>query len=155
MGDDAHAQALEPPAHGPPHVSQPHQAGCAAGQLPGSEALVGNGSVTEDLAGSHIGVGAQHAAGGRQEQGDAELGDGIGVAGWGAQDGDSGLGGGRDVDVVGVPSAAGQGHERLVEDRPGALIGLDHDDRGPLVGDPPGQALGVVDPQRLLLDPRV
>ena len=75
--------------------AQPDQAGRPAGQLPGPEALVGDGAVLVDLARADVGVGGHHAAGGGEEQRHGQLGHGVGVATRGTEHGYPGRGGRR------------------------------------------------------------
>src|SRR5262249_29968064 len=71
------------------------------------------------------------------------------------QHGDAVSGGGFDVDVVRIAPAGPYGDEREIQDRALDRIALDHDDIRAFFGDAVGQLRGVVDTQRLLLDPRV
>ena len=64
-------------------------------------------------------------------------------------------GGGGDVDVGGVAAARADGDEREVEDRALHAVGLDDEQVGALGRDPLGELLGVVEAQRLVVDPRV
>src|SRR5262249_39699213 len=59
------------------------------------------------------------------------------------------------VDVVRIAPAGPYGDEREIQDRALDRIALDHDDIRAFFGDAVGQLRGVVDTQRLLLDPRV
>jgi len=63
-----------------PHCAQADQAHGLAGQLPGPVALVGDLAVPVDLAGPHVLVRREQAPRGREEEGDRQLGHGVGVA---------------------------------------------------------------------------
>ena len=59
----AHAEALEPPPHGPADGAEADQPGGPARQLPGPEALVGDRAVAVHLALAHVAVGGHDAGG--------------------------------------------------------------------------------------------
>jgi len=124
-------------------------------QLPGPVALVGDFPVAVDLALPHVAVGRDHAAGGGEQEGHGELGDGVRVAARGTEHGHPGRGRGRHVDVGGITAAAAHGHDRLLVEIGPAGVALDDDDVGSLLRRPLGQLGGVVDAQRGLLQPRV
>ncbi len=126
-----------------------------AGELPGPEALVGDGAVAVGLARAHVEVGPHDAPVHREEQRDGHLGDGVGVAAGRPQHGDALLGGGGDVDVGGVAPARADGDERQVEHRALDAVGLHDQQVGALGLDPGGQVVGVVEPQRLVVDPGI
>ena len=107
-------------AHGPP------------GQLPRSEALVGDRAIAVDLAFADVAVGGEEMAGDGEQQRHRDLGDAVGVPAGGAQHGDPGCRGARDVDVGGVAPGRADGHEREVEHRALHLVGLADDDGGAL-----------------------
>ena len=83
--DDVHPEPLEAPAGGTPHCAQSHQADGAPGHLPGAVALVGDGTVDEDLVGPHVAVARQQVAGHGEQQRHRQLGHAVGVAARGAQ----------------------------------------------------------------------
>src|SRR5206468_10223629 len=99
--------------------------GGLSGQLPRAEALVGDGAVGENALGAHVVVGGQDVAGGGEEQGDGELGDGVGVAPRRVEHGDAGGGCAGDVDVVGIAARRGDGAQRDVEYDALDLVALD------------------------------
>ena len=155
VGDDLHAQPLQPPSQRPADRAEPDQPGGLPGDLPGPEPLVGDRAVAKHLAGPDIRVGGQQVAGRREQQGERHLGDGVGVAARGVQHRDARAGGAGDVDVVGVAAGRGDGPQRQLEYRTADRIALHDKHIGALGGDPLGQLLGGVDPQRRLIDPRV
>ena len=135
-----------------PEADEP---GGPARQLPGPEALVGDGPVLVDLAGADVGVRSEHATCGREEQCHPDLGHGVGVASRSPQHRDPGGRGRVDVDVVGVTAGARHRHQGEVEDGPGAAVGFDHEDGGAFGRGPLRQLFGVVDAKGLVVDPRV
>ena len=155
VGEDVHAEAAQAPPQRAPDGAEAHQADGLAGQLPGPVALVGDLAVAVDLALPHVAVRRDDAAGGGEEQGHGQLGHGVGVAAGGPQDGHTGGGGGRHVDVGRVTPAAAHGDDRLLVELGAADVALHDDDGGPLGGDPLGQLGGVVDPQSGLVEPRI
>ena len=155
VADDLHAEAGEAPGRGPAHRAVAHDAHGLAGQLPGPEALVGDGAVAVGLARPDVEVGPDDTAVHREEEGDGHLGDGVGVASRRPQHGDALLGGGGDVDVVGVAAARADGDQRQVEHRALHAVGLDDEEVGALGFDPGGEVVGVVEAQRLVVDPGI
>ena len=155
VGDDPHAEPLEPPLGRPPDRAEADEARGPARELPGPEALVGDRPVAVRLALAHVAVGLDDAPVHGEQQRDGELGDRVGVAARGAQHRDPLAGRGRDVDVVRVAAARPDGAQRQVEDRPLDRVGLDDEQVGALGRDPFGELLAVVHAQRVLLDPRV
>ena len=155
VGDDRHAEPLQPPPQGTRDGAEAHQPRGSAGDLPCPESLVGNGAVAKHLPGSDIRVGGQHVAGGGEQQCDRHFRDRIGVAPGCVQHRYARRGRAGDVDVVGIPAGGGDGAQRQVEYRPAHRITLHDKDIGVLCGRPLRQLLGAIDPQRALLDPRV
>ncbi len=135
--------------------AEAHEPGRQPRDLPGPEALVGDGAVAEHLAGADVRVGGQHVASGRKEQGDRHLGDRVGVAAGRMQHRDARRDRSRDVDVVGVSAGGRDGTQRQVEYRPAHRIALHDKDVGLFCRRALRELLGGVDPQRALLDPRV
>ena len=150
-----HAEALEPPLRGPADRAEADDAGGATRQLPRAVALVGDLAARVHLAGAHVVVGGHDEAVGREQQRDRHLGDRVGVAARCAQHRDPGLGGGGDVDVVGVAAARPDQLQRQVEHRALHGVGLDDEDVGAFVDEARRELLAVVQAQRDLLDPRV
>ena len=148
-------ESTEPPAQRPTDRPEPNQARSPSRQLPGAEALVRDGPVPVDLAVPHVPVRCDDLACGREEERDRQLRDRVGVASRSAQHGDAGGGGRGDIDIGRVPPAAGDGDEGLFVERVGAAVALDHHDVRSFGRDPLRELLGVVDPQRRLLEPRV
>src|SRR5680860_255399 len=60
-----------------------------------------------------------------------------------------------DVDVLGVTAGHADGAEGKVEDRSTHVVRLDDQDVGAFLSDATGELLGAVDPDRLVLDPRI
>jgi xylulokinase len=154
-GDDVQAQTGKPPLDRLTDRAEADQPGGAPGDLPGPEALVGNGAVAKHVAGPHISVGGQQVPGGGQQQRYRHLGDRVGVAGRGVQHRNPGGGGGGDVDVVGVPPRRRHRPQSQLEHRTGNRITLHHNDIGTLGGYPISKLPGGVDSQRRLVYPRV
>ena len=155
VGDDREAESLEPPLGRPPDRAETDDPGRPARQLPRPEPLVRDGAVLEHLPGPDVGVGPDHVAGHREQQRDRQFGDRVGVAPGTAEHGDAGLGGGGEIDVDRI--APGGGHEphSRGEDLRADEVGFDDQRISPLGPDPLGQLGGVVDPQRVGVDPRV
>ena len=145
VGEDIHAEAAQAPAQGTAHRAEPDQADRPAVELPGPVALVRDFAVPVDLAFAHVAVSGDDAAGGGEQQGNGELGHGIGVASRGTQDGYPGRGRGRHIDVGGITAAAADSEDRLLVEVSAADVALDDDDVGALGGRPLGQLSGVVD----------
>ena len=80
VGDDRDAQPRQPPPQRPADGAQAHQACGSPGDFAAAEPLIGDGAVAKHLAGPDIGVGGQQVAGGREQQRDGHLGDGVGIA---------------------------------------------------------------------------
>ena len=87
--------------------------------------------------------------GGGQQQRDRHLGDGVGVARRRIEHRYAGRGGRCDVDVVGVAPGGRHRTQTELKDRTFHPVALDDNHVGGLGGDPLGQLLGAVDPQRL------
>ena len=150
-----HAEPFEPPLRGPTDRAQADQAGGLAGELPGPEPLVGDGAVAPDLARADVEVGPHDAAVHGEEERDGHLGDAVGVAAGCTQHRDPRGGGARDVDVGGVTTTCADGAEREVEHRPLHRVALDDQQVGALGDDALGELLGLVEPQRPVVDPGV
>ena len=151
--DDPHAQPGQPPPQRPADGAEAHQPGGESGDLPAAEPLIGDAAVAKHVAAADIRVGGQQVAGGGQQQRHRHLGDRVGVAGRGVQHRDAGRGGSGDVDVVGVAAGGRDRAQRQLEHRAAHRVAFHHNDIGGFGGDPFGQLLGAVDPQRGLIDP--
>ena len=138
-----------------PDRAEPDDARGATGELPGAVPLVGDLAARVHLVGAHVVIGGHDEAVRREQQRDRDLGDGVGVATGRAQHRDPRLGGGLDVDVVGVAPARADELQRQVEHRPLHRVGLDDEDVGALLDEPGRELLAVVEPQRDVLDPGV
>jgi hypothetical protein len=91
----------------------------------------------------------------REEERDRDLRDGVRVAARRVEYGDTGLGRGRDVDVVGVAAARTDDAQVAVEHGTVHEVGLDDEDVGAFLLDAGRELLAVVEAERHLLDPRV
>ena len=112
------------------------------------EPLVGDGAVAKHLAGPDVRVGGQQVTGGREQQGERHLGDGVGVAARRVEHRDPGVRRARDVDVVRVAAGRGDGPQRQFEHRAATESLSTTSTSAVSRAEPLGQLLGAVDPQR-------
>ena len=124
--DHFHSEPLEAPFRRSSNCPQANQPGRSSGELPGPEALIGDRSVLVDLARPHVVVRSHDAPRCSEKECDCDLCHGVGVSSRGSQHRDAGLGGGVDVDVVGVAPAAADRDQISLEHRPCAAVRL-HD----------------------------
>ena len=139
-----------------PTAPSPTRPAVRPGELPAAEALVGDRAVAVHLALAHVAVGGDEVAGDGEQQADGELGHAVGVAArapaargcpWRWRPSRSTLVGSPRVEPMATSGRSSTG--------PAALVGLADEDRGPELGGAGGQLLLVVEPERLLVDPRV
>ena len=151
-----HSQPLEAPLCSSAHRTEAEDACRSSGELPGAVPLVGDLAARVHLVGAYVVIGGNDEAVRREHERHRELRDRVGVAAGRAEHGNPGLGGGLDVDVVGVAAARPDELQGQVEHRrPLHRVGLDDQDVCALLDDPGCELLAVVEPEGHLLDPGV
>ena len=151
-----HPEAFEPPLGGAADRAETDEPRGAPGELPGAEALVRDRAVAVHLAFAHVDVGLRSrwrltanssatvisATASALRPGARSTGMPAAVAP-------------ATSTLVGSPRVEPMAHERQVEHRSLARVGLaDEHGRADFLG-PLGELLGVVQPQRVVVDPRV